>query len=143
MATTSVVPAFKAALVTALTAAAAPVFRRWHPNITSEGIFLSDASGATVINALKAGRQRREETSQVQIVCQTFTAGQLVDAADDSEARCFELLAEVEDVLANDPDVSSTCQYADDLRWTEDTVPFEHGWATRITATVTLKARLT
>lgn len=147
MATSSVVPTFKAALVTALQARAGlsgvQVARRWPgPSTADEGIYLGDARGRTTPRALKTGRQRRTETAQVEIIIQTLRSAHTPLDADDSEDRAFALLAELEGALADDPDVSSSIEWTDELAYVEETIPLERGWATRLTVTVSLNARL-
>lgn len=145
MATTSTVPAFKAALVAALdTATTVQVSRRWPgPSTADEGIFLGDVEGDMEIASIKTGRQRRNERYRVQVICQTWRSAHTPLSADDSEDRAYALLAVVENVLADDPTVAPSVAWNEVSSFADETVPFEHGWATRLTLTVAVTARLT
>lgn len=148
--TSSTVPAVKTALVSTLTARptlSAQVSRRWPgPNTEHEGVYLGDVEGESRVSSLKPGRQRRQETYVLQVVCQTFHSAHTPLDAGDSEARAYALLAELEGALADDPrlgDAAGVSAVLEFGTWTEETVPFERGWATRITAGVRVSARLT
>lgn len=148
MPSSSTVPSFKAALVAALQAraglAGVQVAYRWPgPETLPEGVYLGDVEGTGGIASLKAGRQHRQEAYTVSVICQTFSAAATPVDQDDSEARAFALMAEVEGALADDPKVSSTVDWSEAIGFTCESVPFEHGWATRISVAVRANARLT
>lgn len=146
MATTSTVPALKAALKTAVTsqAGSVQVARYWPgPATEAEGIYLGDVRGSSEIDSLKTGRQRRKETYEVTVICQTFRAANTATDGDDSEDRAYALMAHVENAVAADADVNSTIKWSEITSWDSETIPFERGWATRITLTLSCTSHLT
>lgn len=146
MATVSTVPALKAALKTAIVAQAGSVqvSRHWPgPATEHEGIYIGDVSGSSEIDSMKTGRQRRRERYTVTIVCQTFYAGATSADADDSEDRAFALMAHVENAVAADADIAATVKWSEITGWDAETVPFERGFATRITLELRCTAHLT
>lgn len=106
MATGSTVYAVKAAIVTLLQANGALAnvqISHGYPgegNIQREAIYIDRVTGGQRIPVFKAGRKTREETYAVTVV--VFVEQDGVTAAD-AEERAFELLQEVEDMLADDP----------------------------------------
>lgn len=146
MPTTSTVPALKAALKTAITsqAGSVQVSRHWPgPTTEQEGIYIGDVSGSSEIDSIKTGRQRRKEQYAVTIICQTFYAGATSADADDSEDRAYALMAHVENAVAADADVGASVKWSELTRWDAETLPFERGWATRITLTLSCTSHLT
>lgn len=148
MSTTSTVPSVRAALVAGLQARAGlgqvQVSRRWPgPDTESEGIWLGDVEGTSVISGVKKGRQRRQETYNLEVIIQTLQASETPQDPENSEDRAYVLLGELEDMLAENPRVGlgpgSVISFAG---WTETTPPFGPGWATRITAVVNVQAHI-
>lgn len=148
MPTTSTVPALKAALVTAIRAQAGTVQveRRWPgPDTEAEGIYLGDVAGTSKLSALTAtgSRARRREEYRVEIICQTFRSSDSPITADEAEDRVYELFAFVENAVAADPDVNATVEWGEVSAFEDTTVPFQAGWACRLTAQFSCTARLT
>lgn len=147
MPTTSTVPAVKAALVE-LVGAEAPTEQvsYWWPGPTTSnrGIWLGDTEGEAGVANLKAARQHRTEVFYITVIVQSFEAGRANPAqAPEGEAEAFELLAHLENVLADDPTLSGACKVAELAGWESQVIPFETGVAVRITALVKVTARLT
>lgn len=108
MATTSIIPDFRAALQSALSSALPAV------QVTSglpmasvkqrEAVYLGDVDGTHFLPVFKGGRKVREEDLQFEVVVEVLKArGTLAEA----ETRAFELLEAVENTLANDPTISA------------------------------------
>ena len=104
MATTSTVPAAKTALVTLISAALPGVqvtYGRPPDNeLERECVYVGNVSGVQRIPTMRAGRKPREETYSVEIVVAILLER---GTTSDAEDRAFELLAECEDVVADDP----------------------------------------
>ncbi len=104
MATTSSVPAVKAAIV-ALVATALPGIsvtygRPMNSTLPREAVFVGDVRGQHRVPTMKSGRKAREETYTLDVVIAVLMPrGTLSEA----EARAFVLATEVEDALADDP----------------------------------------
>lgn len=104
MATSSTVPAVKAALVTRIASSLSGVsvtYGRPADNLLAgKGVWVGDVEGEHRVPVMTAGRKRREETYRVQIVVFNHLARGTQQAA---ELAAFTLLTEVEDVVADDP----------------------------------------
>ena len=104
MADHSTVPAAKAALVALIGAALAGVQvtygRPADAQLERECVWVGDATGTHRVPVMAAGRKRRQEDYSIEVICWVAKTHGLISAA---EARCFELLGEVEDVVADDP----------------------------------------
>lgn len=103
MATSSTIPAAKAALVSLIGSALSGVQVKYgrpaDNQLARECVWIGDVSGAQRIPVIAAGRKRREETYQIDVVCAVLRPrGEVSDA----EARAFVLMTEVEDVVADD-----------------------------------------
>ena len=103
MATSSTVPTAKAALVELFGAALSGVQveygRPADNDLKRECVYVGDVTGAQRIPVHSAGRKPREEAYSIEVVVAVLkTRGGLSDA----EERAFELLAECEDVVADD-----------------------------------------
>lgn len=145
MPTTSAVPTVRSNLVAAMDAATTvQVSHAWPgPAAEAEGIFLGTLEAEGGIASIKTGRQRRHERLRCEVICQTFTAAQTPADADDAEARVYVLLAVLEDVCANNPQLAGVGQWLEVVHHVLTVQPFERGWAARIVATVANTARLT
>lgn len=155
MATTSTVPAVKAALVTAFNAEAGDELAHysWHPSVGSEAIFfgqvLTDGdAGATEIEhdipVMKAGRKQRDETYTLELTLLNVREGLEPSEAAAAELRGFELLAYVEDVLANDPTAGIAAVKTIVIESISAALKAAgKGWTSEITVRLEVKARLT
>lgn len=166
MATTSTVPTVKARLVTLLTAALATsgptggqvqVSYAWKGSaMEEEAVFLGrrpsdvateplyQAVGNGGIATLKAGRKQRNEDYPVELTIWTFRPDLTPADSATADARAFALLAEVEDVLADDPKLGlGTAVISTELTSFEHSLfPFNHGWCAVIVPTIQVRARL-
>lgn len=104
MALHSTVPTAKAALVTligtALTGVQVTYGRPADSQLERECVWVGDATGQQRVPTMKAGRKARHETYSIEVVCWVADTRGLISTA---EARCFELVGEIEDVVADDP----------------------------------------
>lgn len=106
MATTSTVSEVRQAIVDRLSARTAltdvQIAWSWPGRATSnETIFCAPPiDGDSGIPVMRAGRQKRDESYRVDVVCQVVRPGGEVREAFD---RAFELMGELEDELADDP----------------------------------------
>lgn len=145
----SVLPAFTSALLSALQARPAlwgvTVAPFWPgPNATAEMITLdAEVRGQMVIPTLKAGRKQRQETFEVDLVVWVFSTGSAIGSAATVDARAFELMAEVDNVLADDPTVGAVVQWAAIRDYGRLLAPFQKGFAVELHTTVEGHARLT
>jgi hypothetical protein len=103
MATSSTIPTAKTALVALISAALPGVQvvygRPADSELARECVYVGDATGVQRIPTMRAGRKPREETYSVEvIVAVLLERGNTTDA----ESRAFTLLAECEDVVADD-----------------------------------------
>lgn len=156
MSTSSTVPTVKARLVSVLSAAlAVPVTYAWPgPESEPECVFLGphpqtadirlDLSSS--IPTIKAGRKHRQEDYTVRVTVWSFRPELTsVDAAA-CEQRAFELAAEVEDILADDPRLglgAGVIQLAEVDSVASTLFPFQSGWATELAIDIAVRARLT
>lgn len=146
--TTSIVPAAADALV-AIASAALPTVQvtdYWPgPDTKSEGVFLSDpeTSSEAAPGALTIGRLRRDETVVLTFIIQTWRAAPAPSLLGEARTRVWEMYGAIESGIADSPTLNDTAAFPVELAAFQEAVPFETGWAVRITATVTVKARLT
>ena len=150
MATTTTVPAFLAALETAL-AAALPevqVSGAWPgPEITAnESVFISDevSDWDVEIPTMKAGRKHRQETYTVTVEAWVAMPGELRAAsATTARARAIALIDEIDEFLAETPTLVDSILWARLSGRGATLVPFGQGWACQATAAISVSARLT
>lgn len=104
MATSSTVPGVKAALVTLVSAGLSGVSvtygRPMSSTLPREAVYVGEARGQHRVPVMTSGRKVREEAFTVDVVAAVLAPRGTVQTA---EERCFALLAEVEDALADDP----------------------------------------
>lgn len=117
MATTNIRSAFSDALVTALKAHASLSGVQVEPGwpgdeLEGEAVWLDEITGDMAFPLLKAGRKPRNDVFTVPVELQAGNAAQTLSEA---RNRCGVFLAALEDVLANDPTLSSL----DGVLWTE------------------------
>ena len=148
MATSSVIPGYKAALVAALAAraglSATTVAYAWPgPSATAEMIACSTSRSSQDFANIKAGRKHRNEDAEIDAVVWVFQGGGTPVDADDTEARSFAMAAEVEGELADDPTLGGVCEWSRIARVEAELVPFEKGWASQLILTLAVRARLT
>lgn len=146
MATTSTFPDVKAAIVTAVEAAApsgVDVSYAWQPWGQSDQIFLGDVEGTSTIPTVKSGRKQRQESYRIDAVIRVVDADS--DDAAVTEARAETLMAVLGDVLADDPQISAATaiQWAMVGDFTSRIVPRDRGRACEIVVGIEVEARLT
>lgn len=116
MATSSTVPAVKAALVSLLTTAISDstvqvVWGRPQDSlIKSEFIHIADVGYSAEIANIKAGRKQYDEDYTVDVV---IAVGKPRATSEDAETRAFALLEYLRDLLADDPSLGGV----DGLAW--------------------------
>lgn len=147
MSTSSTIPLVKGQILTLLDqrASLAEVQRAWsHPGkvLGRESIYFGSVTGSHEIRALRAGHKPRDETYDLEVLVAVHKVGGTVEAA---EARAFELLAEIEDVLADDAQIG----LGPAVHWARfgeirevDTGPYDKGNACVIAFTINVRARL-
>lgn len=146
MATSSVIVQAKSQLLSQLQTALTDVQVTYsHPGDTqrSEGVYLGDARSDQRIPVSRGGgRARREEVAILEIKCVAVKPG---DSLLKAETRAFELLAEVEDALADDPTIGGVATVMANIVRV-DSVGFmeaETGqWGCEVTVEVELTTRL-
>ena len=157
MALTSTVATVKAQLVTKITTALDPipvtyawpgsstmpkcVFLGPHPETADIRLDLSSS-----IPTVKAGRQQRQEEYTVRVTVWTFRPDLTSKDAATCETEAFAVLADIEDVLADDPRIGLTpavVQYLEVTSVASTLFPFVGGWACELAIDVAVKARLT
>lgn len=144
MATRSTVPAVKAALVALLEAALVDVSVSYsHPGnaLPVEAVYLGDVRGTSEVPTSRAGRLARHERYTVDLWISVTTDGSSSEAA---EARAAELLAEVEDVLAEDVTLGEEIVAATlaEVDWLPAFDDGRHGWSALLRVGVDVNARL-
>lgn len=118
---------------------------RWPGDATEqEAIWLGDSRGAGTYPVMRAGRKPRDELYTFDVFLQVLTP----DALDEtSELRALELLAELEDVVADDPGLglggTHPTLVARVASWASTNGLLESGWGTVIKADIEVKSRLT
>jgi hypothetical protein len=154
MGTSSTIPAVKSRLVEVLSAVMdVPVTYAWPgPNAAHECVFLGrypDVQGEDRVDArseianVVAGRKQRTETYTLPVTVWSFRPDLNSDGAEEAEARAFVLLAELEDVLADDPTLGVDIQWARLGDYSSVGHPFDKGWVYELIAQVDVQARLT
>lgn len=162
MSSSSTLPQVKAQLVTLLTTALAtsgvgggqvPVAYAWSPDAEDEMVFLGrrDEDGPTWtsrmthdIATIKAGRKHRDENYTVELTVWTYRPDVAPADANEVDARAFELVEEVENVLADDPRLG-----LDSILWAKvaEIVPTGRahagGWVVEAVVVIEVRARLT
>ena len=150
MATTTTVPAFLAALETALAAAlpGVQVSSTWPgPDITEdESVFIGDevADWDVEIPNIGPGRKQRQETYTVTVEAWVAKPGELRSAsAVAARSRAIGLIDEIDEFLADTPKLIDSIQHARLTGRGATLVPFGKGWACQATAAIEVAARLT
>lgn len=153
MGETSAIPAFRAALAQAIydtAEGAVQVSARWPgPATEAEGIYLGTDKFQQAITEIVPPNTRaaRDEEVHVEVICQAWRAALAPsDGPTDDPAgvRAYELLAIVEDAIYGDVALRRTVIAAGNpLAGECVVVPFESGYAVRITAVVSGLAHLT
>lgn len=113
MATTSTIPAFKSALVTALQTAvtsSVPV-DYGHPGdmIEKTAIWVGRVSFNYEIPTMKAGRKARDESYSFPVFIDVLGLGERIEEV---ELAAFGYMAELEDILADNPGGIASVNYA-------------------------------
>ena len=145
MATTSTLITVKSAIVSLLEAALPTVQVSYHhpgePGMESECIFLGHAVSTNEIPVMRSGRKKTDERYTVQVVIEVKGEGLTQLGAD---TRCVELFGEVEDIIADDPNLgmSSTIHWARLAGWEQIGGSTGTGHGCRIEADVEVYARL-
>lgn len=135
---------------------AVPVTYAWPgPETGAEAVFLGrhpDLDDIRVdtdhdIPTMVAGRKQRQEEYTVPLTVWTFRPDLDAGAAETCETRAFALMAEIEDVFADDPTLGLnrtdvTINWARTDGWTSTLFPFQKGWACELTVRVAVSARL-
>lgn len=150
MATTTTVPAFLAALETALVSAlpGVKVSGAWPgPEAQdAEMVFVGDSvdDWDVEIPSIKAGRKQRQESYTVTVEAWVAKPGALRAAsAAEARSRAVELIDEIDDFLADNPKLIDSIQHARLVGRGATLVPFGQGWACQATASIEVAARLT
>jgi hypothetical protein len=114
MATTSTLVTVRSAIVTLLSAALPTVQVSYahpgEPEAHGEFIFLGFAQSTNEVPTMKAGRKRTDERYVQQVIVEVKGEGMTQLQAD---TRCMELFAEVEDIIADDPNLG----LGNDIHW--------------------------
>lgn len=162
MATTSTIPAFYDRFVTVATSALATSSRSggqvqvayaWPGASTrDESVFLGRhpetadirLDATSDIPTLKAGRKQRQENYDVEFTVWVFRPDLHPDDAKICHVRAFEILDDLEDELADDPQLGlPSIQLAKMTDLVQILWPFETGWSCELVATLEVRARLT
>lgn len=149
MATTSTVPAVRAALQTeieALLPSGVKCYRSWPgPDAAREMIVLGKVEGSHESATVKAGRQQRQESYTIEAEAWVFGADGATPAnCGPVEDRAWTLMESVENVLADDPKIgTAVIHWARPGRIEQDIAAFEKSWAVRVAITIEVEARLT
>lgn len=151
MATTSTLGVAKDALVAALNTGALVdrVYYAWPgPQIAKswfEGLWLGDVKEwRQEFPNSRAGRKQRQEQFTIEAVIWVAKPDETSTGAKAAQDRALELLAVVEDALANDVTVAnSAIQWGQVAALENALTPMENGWGCMITVDITAHARLT
>lgn len=150
MATTTTAYDFLDALLDALRTAlpGVQVEAAWPgPDATkNESVFFGDSiePWGTGIPALTTGRALRQESYTVTVEVWVAVPGELRPASKmASLRRSGELVASIDNLLANTPRLIPSIQYARLTARPATSVPFAKGWATQVAASIEVEARLT
>lgn len=148
MALTSTLPAVKTALLAALQAdgalAGIQVSRSWPGDtLQQNAVWMGEATAHNTIPVVRGARVAREENITVDVYINCQCPGADASAA---EAQAFEILGEVENILANDPTLGRTDgvikAYVESWQLKEGLSQSRLGWASQIIAGVAVQARL-
>lgn len=143
--TVSRVPQFKADLVEALRAEMPDVQVEYAwpgPTAKYECLFLGDVQGDSTIPVMKAGRKIRQENYTVEVIVWVHHNAATPLAAAKCEARAFELMSSVEDVLANNPQFSAVTQFSIASDFATEWAANEKGWSIQLTRQISVQDRL-
>lgn len=150
MPTTTTVPAFLAALQSALETAmpSVQVSGTWPgPEITAdESVFIGDTidNWDVEIPNIGPGRKQRQESYTVTVEAWVAKPGELRSAsATAARTRAIEIINEIDDFLADSPKLLDGIQHARLTGRGATLVPFGSGWACQATAEIEVNARLT
>lgn len=149
---TSSIPAVKSKLGSLVAAKlSVPVYYAWPgPNTAHECVFMGrypdlgeDRVEASSEPANITGdRKHRTETYSLPVTIWTFRPDLSSDGAAVAEARAFELMAGLEDVLADDPTLGLDIQWARLGDYSSTGHPWEKGRVYELIAFVEVQARL-
>lgn len=154
MATTSTIPTVKSKIIETLRARSAledvHVTYAWNgPEMEAESIYLDppDApqTGQSRIPTLKAGRKARQETFTITVVVQVDQPDEDANGGAATEARAYTLMAEVENMLADDPGIAAVVGSTGVFTFNDHTrvlTPLDKGWRCRLEQSVTCEVRL-
>jgi hypothetical protein len=142
---TSTVPAVKAALTSRLDARSGldgvSVTYAQPSEMPQEAIYLDRVRGVHAVSGTTGGRVPRDEQYTVDLIIHCFVSGVTPPVA---EARAFEILAEVENELADTPRLGlSIIDWAEGRGYELDTTQYLEGVLARIKYGVEVFAQLT
>lgn len=143
---TSTVPTVKAQLLSLLSAASALTgvqVVRGHPGneIENETVIIGPARGNQDYAAIMSGRQQRDETYTVDVVCSVVVVGTLAEA----EVRAYELAAAVQETVTDDPHLglgSGVISWAAPGEFADNTARTDMGMLAEVLVRVDVTARL-
>jgi hypothetical protein len=145
MATTSTLITVKSAIVTLLQAALPGVQVSYHhpgePGMEAECVFLGHATSTNEVPTMRANRKKTDERYILQVVVEVKGEGRTQLQAD---TRCMELFAEVEDMIADDPNLGlgNAIHWARLAGWEQIGGSTGTGHGCRVEADVEVYARL-
>lgn len=159
MPTSSSIPTIKAALIAALQTRSGlsdvHVVYQWNGAATTDRMMWLDPFDPTgggpgerqteTIPTNKAGRKARQEDYQIVVAIQVVQPGGTADGAAATEAAGYALLAELDSMLADDPNLAGAAGPTGVVKLADHTrrlFPSDKGWMSRIDATVDVSARL-
>ena len=146
MASTSTVPAVKAALTSRLDArtgldGVSVTYAQPGDALPHEAIYLDRVTGVHDVRVTTGGRVPRDEQYTIALVIHVFLA---TGGPQEAEDRAFELLAEVENELANTPRLGlSIIDWAEARAYELDTTRYTDGALARIKLGIECFAQLT
>lgn len=156
MPTNSTIPTVKQRLVTVFSAATTtPVSYAWPgSNTVHECVFLGPHPEAADIRVdmdsqiptIKAGRKQRQEEYTVRVTVWVFRPDLTSADAETCEARAFEVWDDLEDELADDPQIGIPTvvnQHVAVQNLASTLFPFQTGWACELSIDLRVRARLT
>lgn len=144
---TSTVPTVKEQLVTILSAAqglAGVQVVRGHPGneIENETVIVAAARGNQEYAAIMAGRQQRDESYTVDVICSVVVVGTLAEA----EERAYTIAAVVQETITDDPHLglgSGVISWAAPGEFSDNTARTDVGMLAEVLVRVDVAARLT
>lgn len=156
MATTSSLPSVKAALLALLTTEFSgtdvSVSYAWTGANLPQAVYLGRREDVPTwtsvidsdIATIKAGRKWRDENYTIELTAETWRSDVRPEDAAEVDAQAFTFIAEVEDVLANDPKLGLTSIQWAKVRTIEVTGRVDgSGWVVVALITLEVRARLT